>query len=68
MAQSRDMSGLVRDAQKWPGWRVEVTKKGWMIYPPDRTLSGVSIHKTQSDHRAYRNAVHLLKQRGAPID
>ncbi len=42
---------------------VEVTK-GWMMYPPDPTVSAVLVHKTVSDHRAIHNTIARMRQRG----
>jgi hypothetical protein len=51
-----------------PGWRVEETSSGWMLYPPDRAQSGVLVHKSPgSRKRWYENTVALLRQRGAPL-
>jgi hypothetical protein len=38
-----------------------------MVYPPDKTKSGVMIHKTPSDHRWLKNAKSELRKRGAPV-
>jgi len=57
----------LREPQHWPGWRVAPTHDGWMLYPPDKTLSGVLTHKTPSDWRAWKNTMALLKRRGAPV-
>jgi hypothetical protein len=46
------------------GFRVEETRDGWMIYPPDPAMSPVSLHRTPSDRRATRNALSLLRKRG----
>ena len=59
---------LVRQAGTWQGWRVEETKAGFMLYPPDKALSGVLVHKSPAPNkRWYENTVALLRQRGAPI-
>jgi len=36
-------------------------------YPPDKTQSGVLIHGTPGDRRAWANTVSLLRKRGAPV-
>ena len=58
---------LIEAIASWEGWRIEEIKSGWMVYPPDKTQSPVTIHKTPSDHRAIRNTKSLLRKRGAPI-
>jgi len=67
MAGKKDVARLVREARSWAGWRVEETKKGWMLYPPDKALSGVLIHRTPSDWRWWRNTLGELRRRGAPV-
>lgn len=67
MADKKEVRRLIEAAEKWPGWRVERTTKGWMLYPPDKALSGVLIHATESDHRAWKNTISRLRQRGAPL-
>lgn len=63
----KQIRNLIAAAEKWPGWRVEEKKSGWMIYPPDKTQPGVLIHKTPSDHRAWANTVAQLKRVGSPL-
>jgi len=63
----KKITRLIAEARKWPGWRVEDTRKGWMLYPPDKTQSGVLIHGTPGDRRAWANTVSLLCKRGAPV-
>lgn len=46
------------------GWTKKTTKSGWIVYPPDKSFSGVAIHKTPSDHRAWKNLMSELKKRG----
>lgn len=67
MADKKEIKGLVAAASDWPGWRVEATKAGWMLYPPDKSQSGVLIHKTPSDRRSWANTIALLRKRGAPV-
>lgn len=67
MAGSKEVRDPIDQANTWQGWRVEKTKKGWMLYPPDKSLSPVLIHATPSDHKAWKNTRALLKKRGAPI-
>lgn len=58
---------LVKIAES-QGWRVQRTKMGWLLFPPDVTRSAVSLHKTPSDHRWYANAVGALRRSGLIID
>lgn len=46
------------------GWRLEQTKKGFMLYPPDKSKPGVLVHMTPSDHRAFKNMVAQLRRSG----
>ena len=46
------------------GWRVERTKKGLGLYPPDPAHSPVFWHGTPSDVRAIRNMVAEMRRRG----
>lgn len=63
----KEIERLIRDARKWQGWRVVDTKKGWMLYPPDKNWSGVPVHKTPSDWRSWKNLMSELRKRGAPV-
>lgn len=67
MATSKDIKKLIRRIQTWQGWRVEERSKGWMVYPPDKTKPAITIHRTPSDHRAWRNMISQLRRAGAPI-
>lgn len=63
----KELERLVEDARRWTGWRVEQVKKGWMVYPPDKSMPGILIHRTPSDWRADRNIMARLRRAGAPI-
>lgn len=63
----KDIRELIDAAKKWQGWRVEESKKGWILYPPDRTIPGVTIHRTPSDWRAWQNMLGRLRRAGAPV-
>jgi hypothetical protein len=54
----------VRTEAQAQGWRVVEVTKGWMLYPSDPALSPVLVHKTESDHRAVRNTISRMRQRG----
>lgn len=63
----REMKDLVK-ALIEAGWRVEDTKDGWVVKHPTETDSRlyppIHLHKTTSDHRAWRNARSLLRKQG----
>jgi hypothetical protein len=63
----KEVRDLITAAERWPGWRVEQTKNGWMLYPPNKALAPVLIHRTESDHRALRNTLARLRKAGAPV-
>lgn len=67
MMSSKEVKQLIAQVQTWNGWRVEEKAKGWMIYPPNKELSGVMVHRTPSDHRWLKNAMSELRKRGAPV-
>lgn len=67
MMNSKEVKRLIAEARTWSGWRVEEISKGWMIFPPDKSLSGVTVHKTPSDWRAWKNILSELRRRGAPV-
>lgn len=46
------------------GWRVESTKKGFRLLPPDPSKSAVAIHRTPSDHRAMKNTIAQMRRSG----
>lgn len=46
------------------GWELKPIKSGYIAYPPDKTQSGVTIHGTPSDHRAWKNLMSELRKRG----
>lgn len=67
MSKGKEVKELIAQVQSWQGWRVEEKAKGWMIYPPDKTLSPVMVHRTPSDHRWLKNTMSELRKRGAPV-
>lgn len=67
MPINKDVRDLIRQVQGWAGWRVEETKKGWMVYPADKSQSPIAIHGTPSDHRAWKNILGRLRRAGGPI-
>jgi hypothetical protein len=59
----KDLKAVVKAAVE-QGWRVEETKKGWMLQSPDPTQGAVAIHKTPSDVRAIHKTIAQLRRRG----
>lgn len=64
---NKEIRRLIKDAEKWPGWRVVPVKGGWNLFPPDKTMPPINVHKTPSDHRAWKNTMARLRRAGAPI-
>lgn len=56
--------GKIIKAAERQGWRVERTKAGYLLYPPDRRLGPVAVHRTPSDRRAVRNFRAEMVKRG----
>ena len=67
MPDKKDVAKLIKEIERWPGWRVERRSRGWMAYPPDRTRSPVAIHSTYSDHRSFQNTKSTLRRAGGPV-
>lgn len=64
VSHKKEIKRLVAQAES-QGWRVEPTRGGhlkWM--PPDRSQSFVISAATPSDHRALKNIISHLRQRG----
>ena len=59
----KEFRRVIRAAEE-QGWRVRPIKKGMMLVPPDPTKPAVAIHRTPSDHRAFRNTVAKLRASG----
>ncbi len=59
----KEFRRLVRAAEG-QGWRVRPIKKGLMLVPPDPTKPAVTIHRTPSDHRSWKNVVAQLRAGG----
>lgn len=67
MSKNKEVKQLMAQVMTWQGWRVEVKANGWMIYPPNKSLSGVMVHSSPSDHRWLKNVKSELRKRGAPV-
>lgn len=59
----KDFKNLLKNLDL-AGWRIKSVKSGWIVYPPDPSQSGVTIHGTPSDHRAWNNMMSELRRRG----
>lgn len=46
------------------GWRVERKTRGFMAFPPDKTMSPVTFHVTNSDRRSAKNFLADLRRSG----
>lgn len=53
----------LRKALEEQGWRVEDRGQRWLVYSPDG-VTVVTIHRTPSDHRAWRNMLSRLRRGG----
>lgn len=60
---NKDFKKLLKEAER-QGWRVEEGGKNYVLWPPDRTQSMVTVAKTASDVRALQNTIGRMKQRG----
>lgn len=63
----KELLELIKKLEAEQGARVETTKSGWMVYPPDKSKPGVAIHGTPSDRRAWANMRSELRRSGFTI-
>jgi hypothetical protein len=63
MSAKSDWKKILRECER-QGARIEPTKNGCMIYPPDKSKDPVNVHRTPSDHRALQNTIGLLRRAG----
>ncbi|MGO2360625.1 MAG: hypothetical protein ACTH6N_05785 [Brachybacterium tyrofermentans] len=49
------------------GARIERSKNGFIIYPPDKSKPQVSIHLTYSDRRSEKNERAQLRRSGFDV-
>ena len=63
MAQEKRLNWLLPDLEA-QGFRVKEIKSGWIAFPADKSLDGVTIHKTPSDKRAWNNLLTRLRKSG----
>lgn len=60
----KELKKLLAKLEREQGARIEKTKSGWMVYPPDKSKPGVSIHGTPSDRRSWANMISELRRSG----
>lgn len=48
------------------GIPVQQTKAGWQVLAPDGSI--ITVHRTESDHRAMKNTMARLKRAGVQLD
>lgn len=48
------------------GITVQQTKAGWQVLAPDGSI--ITVHRTESDHRAMKNTMARLKRAGVQLD
>ena len=41
------------------GWRVEQTRDGYMLYPPDRSKTGVLVHRQPTEQAIKKTISHM---------
>lgn len=63
----KSLKKLFKELESEQGARIEIRRKGWMIYPPDVSRSAVMIHKTPSDRRAWANMLSELRRSGFTV-
>jgi len=61
----KDLEHLFVELER-QGWRVR-RGKHYFVYPPDKTLSPVSIPITTSRYRSFQNTLARLRARGAKV-
>lgn len=62
-----DVTRLVREVARWPGWRIKPCRDGWMFMPADLSLSPIVVHSSESDPRAMANTKSRLRRAGGPL-
>lgn len=57
---------MIVAAAEAAGWRVERSSRGWKLYSPDGKVL-VVVHRTDSDHHAYKNTLARLRRGGLDL-
>lgn len=60
---NKELKKLLRELKSC-GWEIKETKKGYLLFPPDKKAGAVAIHKTPSDRRAWANMLSELRRHG----
>jgi hypothetical protein len=63
----KEVTKLIRQIRKWPGWRIEDRTKGYLVFPADKSKAPIPIHKTPSSKRYLANKIGELRRAGAPL-
>lgn len=63
MPLNKQFRDLLKELES-QGASIKRTKKGYMIYPPDRGKRAVMIHLTPSDRRSWKNMIAELRRSG----
>jgi len=58
----KDERQLIREAER-QGWRIREGRDSTMLLAPDGT-GKVTLHHTNSDHRALKNLVSIMRRHG----
>ena len=66
MVANKDIEKLIGRIRTWPGWRVDDGTKAYRVYPPDKAIGPIMIHRTPSGSRYLANKTADLKRAGAP--
>lgn len=64
----REIADIVDMVEEEPGWRVEGTRRGWQIYPPDKSLPIIQASSFSTDlHAAENLRAQLRRANFAPL-
>lgn len=64
---SKKVKELVDKIATWPGWRVEDGTNAFRVFPPNKAIPPIMIHRTPSGSRYIANKTAALKRAGAPL-
>ena len=62
-AENKELYRLIEQIGDTPGWRVEDTKRSWMVYPPEGPPIAVP-QGPRSPYRALRNYRAMFRRAG----
>lgn len=66
MPQRQKQTTAIVTAAEAAGWRVMRSTRGWKLFSPDGTAI-VTVHRTETDHRAYANTLARLRKAGLDL-